>query len=197
MYSGSSPFEACDASLLHPAIALEKLLARETILRLLRLADDGIAALQRTGIVATAEEARREIRRLRPIAVDSDRVKKIFPMSEVVEVDDRAELPCLAEFLRRRVVRGEHDLLADIPDPLGEDELRHRRAVAAEVELLEELHEMRVRRGLHGEELPEALVPGERLLQAFGVLANCLRVVDVKRSRPPRRNLLELFLGER
>ncbi len=52
--------EAPDSGVAHRGVALEELVAGEAVLRLLRLADDGVAALERTGVVAAAEEARGE-----------------------------------------------------------------------------------------------------------------------------------------
>ena len=188
--------EALHPGRLHLRVALEELLARHAVLRLLGLADDGVAALQRTGVVAAAEDmavkflgqgcgsARGPVR-------FPYRLHHALPVRDVVEVDYRAELPCLAELLCRRVVRGEHDRLAHVADLLGEHELRHRRAVAAEAELLEKLHEVRIRRSLHGEVLAEALVPGEGLPESLRVGADALRVVDVERRRPFLRCLFD------
>ena len=111
-------------------------------------------------------------------------------MRNVVEVDNRAKFPRLLELLGRRVVRRKHYRLADVAHLLGKNKLGHRRAVATEVKLLQKLHEVRVRRRLYGEVFAEALVPCKRLLQATRVLADRLRVIDVKRRRPlPRRFL--------
>ena len=115
-------------------------------------------------------------------------------LRDVVEVDDRAELPGLPEFLVRRVIRREHDVFADVADLLRKDQLRHRRAVTADVKLLQELHQIRIRRSLHGEVLAEPLVPRKRLLEALRVVTNRLRIIDVERRRPLRRNLLEFGL---
>ena len=115
-------------------------------------------------------------------------------MRDVVEVDDRAELPGLPEFLVRRVIRREHDVFADVADLLRKDQLSHRRAVTADVKLLQELHQIRIRRSLHGEVLAEPLVPRKRLLEALRVVTNRLRIIDVERRRPLRRNLLEFGL---
>ena len=194
--------EALDAGVAHRGVAVEELVAGEAVLRLLGLADDGVAALERTGVVAAAEEARRE--RIRAIrnrgwnAADlTQGVEEERPVGDVVEVDDRAEIPRLHELLRRRVVGSEHNRLAGVADTLGEHQLGHRGAVAAEVELLQELHDLGIRRRLDRKVLAEPLVPRKRLLQPASVLADRLRVVDVERGRVFRGYLLKLRLVER
>ena len=169
-----------DARFLHLRVALEKLFAGEAVLRLLGLADDGVAALQRTWVVAAAHDAVLEIGG----SGSARRFKKPVPVGDIVEIDDRSEFPGLAEFLRRGVVGGEHDRLADVADLLRQDEFRHRRTVAAKIKLLQKLHEIRVGRGLDGEIFAEPLVPGERLFKTPRVLADRLGVVDVERSGP-------------
>ena len=176
--------EALHARGLHLRIAVEELLAREAVLRLLGLANDGIAALQRTRIVAAAHDA------VCPIG-HADRLLEERPVRDVVEVDNRLERP------GRRVVRGEHDLVTDVADLLGEDELRHRRAVATKAKLLKELHEIRIRSGLHREELAETIVPGERGLQTARIGANGLRIIHVERCRVCLRRLFNPCLVKR
>ena len=188
--------EARDARRLHLRIVVKELLARKAVLRLLGLADDGVAALQGPGVVTAAENmalkfhgsgcggARTPVR-------STNRLKQKIPMRNVVEVDNRAKFPRLLELLGRRVVRRKHYRLAYVAHLLGKNELCHRRAVAPEVEFLQHLHEVRVRRRLYGEVFAEALVPCKRLLQATRVLADRLRVVDVKRRRPFLRRFLD------
>ena len=199
--------EAPDPRLLHLRVALEELFARHAVLRLLGLPDDGVAALQGTGVVAAAENsisqihgsgcggARTPVRSTRAPVRSSHRLQHALPVRDVVEVDDRAELPRLPELLGGRVVRGEHYRLARVADLLGKHELGQRRAVAPEAELLKKLHEVRIRRRLDREVLAEALVPGKGLLEALRVGAHRLRVVDVERRRPARgRRLYPLLV---
>ena len=62
---------------------------------------------------------------------------------------------------------------------------------------LQDRHQVRVGRGLHGEIFVKALVPGERGLQFARVGANRRLVVDVERRRPAPRDLLKLLGRER
>ena len=146
-----------NARRLHLGITVEKLLARKTVLRLFGLADDGVSALERTGIVATAENTLRKSRiEIRKIGT---RGEEIIPMGDIIEIDYRPELPRTAEFLGGSVVGREHYRLARVADALGKFEFGHGRAVGSEIKLLQKLHQIRIGRGLHREILTKTRVP--------------------------------------
>ena len=180
--------EALHSLLLHAAVGLEELGLREAVFRLLGLADDGVAALERTG-VPTAAEAIREMA--------AQRALEEIEVGDVVEVDDRAERGRFLELGGRRVVRREHHVFPDVSDGLCENQLRHRRTVAAETFLSEQRHEVRVGRGLDGEVLVEALVPGKGGFETARVRDDRRLVVDVERRGPARGNGLKLFTRKR
>ncbi len=77
--------------------------------------------------------------------------------SYVVEVDDRAGLARGDELRRRRVVGGEHDVLAADARLLREDDLGKRARVGAEALLGEDLEDEGIGQGLDREEFLEAV----------------------------------------
>ena len=111
----------------------------------------------------------------------AEEFRKAWQLGAIINLDDITHWPFVLDSVGRPQTA-----------ELGEHKLRHRRAVAPEVELLQDLHQVRVRRRLHREVLTEALVPAERLLETLRVLPNRLRVIDMERSRPLRRDLLQL-----
>ena len=104
----------------------EELLTRKTVLGLLGLADNGVAALERTRIPAAAHQLREGL------AGCLKGLHKEIPVRNVIEVDYRPYLGGLDELLGRRVVRREHDRFAHVSDGLRKDQLSERRAVASE-----------------------------------------------------------------
>src|SRR5208282_4693570 len=92
-------------------VALEELPAREAILGLLGLADDGVAFLERAGVVPAAYELGY-----------ARRLRERLDMRDVIEVDDGARLPSRRELGGGGVVRREHYVLADDPRLPGEDQ---------------------------------------------------------------------------
>ena len=105
-----------------------------------------LPCLQRPGVVAEADQLGQAGVLLEEIDV-----------GDVVQVDDRAEVPGLDELLGGGVVGGEHDLLAGDADPLGEHQLGQRAAVGAEALFLQDLQDEGIGQRLDGEELLEAL----------------------------------------
>ena len=173
--------EALDALGLEHGVGLEELVAGETVLRLLGLADDGVAALEGAGVVAEADA----------LGETGDLLEE-GDVGDVVEVDVGAQLLGLHELLGRGVVGGEHDGVAGQTDALGEEQLGQGRAVGAEALLLQDAHEVGVGRGLDGEEVAETLVPGEGVAQAAGGGADGALIVEVEGGGPTVRDLADL-----
>ena len=117
----------------------------------------------------------------------------IFHMGDVIQIDDGAQLGGQGELILRRVVGGEHDLLAPDAAPVGHHQLRQGGAVRAAALLLEQLQNGRGGGGLDGKIFPIAGVPGKRRLQAAGVFTDALLVIDVEGGGVLGRNGLELI----
>ncbi len=112
---------------------------------------------------------------------------------DVVEVDESAELGGLVHVERRRLVGGEHDLVALETACLGEQQLGVARAVHAAALLVEDAQKRGVGRGLHGEVLLEAGVPGERGVDRAGTGADACLVVEVEGRGDVRHDGLDLL----
>ena len=168
------------------AIALEHLLTREPVLRLDGLADDVVALDEVAGVVAEAEEVRQ-----------TGVLRHVVKVTEVVEIDDGTELDRLLELLVRRVVRGEHDLLALDARRRRDDELGNAAAVRARTVLVQELHDARVRQCLYSEVLAKARRPCECLAQTAKIRTDLCLVVEMKRGRVPLDETQCLLLCER
>jgi len=104
------------------SVAFKKLFAGEAVLRLFGFADDGVAFLERAGVVAEAHE-------IGEFAAES--LLEVGNVRDVIEVDDRTELVGLTVFVGRRVVRGEDDLFALDADGLTQGQFSVGRAIAA------------------------------------------------------------------
>ncbi len=163
--------EAAHPLRLQLPIAVHQLLAREAVLRFFRLADDGVPLAQRPRVVAQANHFRQ-----------SHLLFQIRDVGDVIEVDDRTQLPGTAVLFRRRLVRGEHDVLAGGSDPLAEHQFRQAGAVPAQTFLPQDLQQVRIRGGFDRKILLE-LGPGEGLDQPAGAGADRGFVIDVKRRR--------------
>ena len=94
------------------AKTLEDLGARQTVFRLLRLPHDETAFAQLAGIVADRND----------LGYSAATVQKL-DMADVVKIDGGAERSGLDELVGGRVVRGEHDLLANDARSLRQDQL--------------------------------------------------------------------------
>ena len=127
----------------------------------------------------------------------ADGLGQIVHQSQVVQVDDGAQLMGQLEFLGGRVVGGEHDVLAGDAAALGHGQLRQGGAVAAAALLLEKLQNGRGGGGLDGEVLPVAGIPGEGLPQAAGVFPDACFIVDMERSGVLGGNGLQLIPGDK
>ena len=110
--------EALDALGLEHGVGLEELVAGQAVLRLLGLADDGVAALEGAGVVAQADA----------LGQAGDALEE-GDVGDVVEVDVGAQGLGLHELLGGGVVGGEHDGVAGQADALGEEQLGQRGAV--------------------------------------------------------------------
>ena len=178
--------EPLHAHLKGTAITLEHLLTREPVLRLDGLADDVVALDEVAGVVAEAEEVRQ-----------TGVLRHVVKVTEVVEIDDGTELDRLLELLVRRVVRGEHDLLALDARRRRDDELGNAAAVRARTVLVQELHDARVRQCLYSEVLAKARRPCECLAQTAKIRTDLCLVVEMKRGRVPLDETQCLLLCER
>ena len=101
----------------------------------------------------------------------------------IVQIDDRTHAVCEGELARLGFVGGEHDLMPFKAACTAEHQLGLRGAVHAAALLAKNLEDKRIGRGLDGEILFKALVPGKRLIQRTGRTADARLVVDMKRRR--------------
>ena len=118
-------------------------------------------------------------------------------VSDVVEVDGGAELVREGEVLRRRVVRGEHDVRPGYALTFAEHQLRERGAVHAAAFLVQDVHDGRIGRGLDREVLLEALVPRKSLANEARVAPYPALVVEMVRRREPLVQLQKLLFGHK
>ena len=118
-------------------------------------------------------------------------------MRDVVEIDHGAECDRLLELVERRIVRREHDLLANNARHFRDKELGDAAAVRPRALLVQNLDNARIRQCLHREMLTKAGCPRERIAQAAAVRADLLLVVDVKRRREFFNEFYGLFALER
>ena len=139
------------------------------------------------GIVAAADGFRNS----------ADGLGQIIHQGQVVQIDDGAQLVGHLKFLSGRVVGGEHDILAGDAAALGHGQFRQGGAVAAAALLLENLQNGRGGCGFHGEILPVAGIPGERLAQAAGVFPDACFIIDMERSGVLGGNGLQLIPGDK
>ena len=178
--------EAFRAHLTRPAVAVYKLLSGKAVLGLGRLADDVVAALELTRVVAEADQLRH-----------AGMLLQILQVRDVVKIDHRPQLPGLDVLLCRGIVGGEHDILAPYPRHLGKEELRQGRTVGPHALLLENPDNPGVRQGLDGEVILEPSGnPVEGLVEPPGVGPDGSLVVDMKRGRVLPGNLHYLFSGK-
>ena len=167
-------------------VGLEELRARQAVLRIRRIPDDGVPAAQVAGVVAEGED-------LRDATVPLD----VGDVADVVHVDDRPELAGLDVLLRRRLVGGEHDLLPRDPRPLRHHQFRQRTAVGAAPFLVKEVEDMGIRARLDGEILLEPLDPGKGGAEIAHVRAEPPLVVDMEGGRVTAGHLFDELPGER
>ncbi len=114
-------------------------------------------------------------------------------MRVVVKVDVRAEVICLLHILHRRDVGAEHDVGAGDAARLAEHQLGVGRAVHTAAFLLQNLHQIGVRRRLDGKILLVTLVPAERRVERTCVFPDTLFVIHMERRRDIPDDLLRLF----
>ena len=178
--------EPLHAHLKGAPIALEHLLTREPVFCLDGLSDNIVALDEVAGVVAEAEEVRQ-----------AGVLRHVVKVTEVIEVDDGTELDRLLELLIRRIVRGEHDLLA-LDARCGRDnEFGGAAAVRARSVLMQNLNNARIRQCFYGKVLTEARRPCECLAQTAEVRTDLCLVVEMKRGRVPLDETQRLLLRER
>ena len=165
--------EVARAERLEPHERLDHLVLAHAVLGLAGVVHDAVAQLEDPAGVVAAEHGLGDLR---------DALEEV-DHREVVEVDERPEPGGLEHVERRRLVRGEHDLVAGKAACLREQELGVARAVDAAALLLQDLKQRRVRRRLDGEVLPEPRVPRERAVHGARPLAYARLVVEVERGR--------------
>ena len=115
----------------------------------------------------------------------------------VVQIDVCAQLIGFLHILHRSLVGGEHDVAAGKAAGLAEHQLGQGRAVHAAALFLEDLQNNGVGQSLDRKVLLEALVPAECLVDAAGVLADALFIVNVERRGHILNDLLRLRLGQK
>ena len=117
-------------------------------------------------------------------------------VGDVVQIDGGPQLGGQGELLRRGVVGGEHNLIAGEAAALGHHQLGEGGAVHAAALLPEELQDLWVGGGLHGEVLLKAGVPGKGPVQRAGVFPDARLVVQVEGGGVVPNDLLELLQGD-
>ena len=111
----------------------------------------------------------------------------------VVQVDVSAQIVGLLHVLDGGDVGGEHDVLAHGANGLGHHQLGVGGAVTAAALFLQDLQDVGVGGGLHGEVLPVAGVPGKGFLQCTGVGTDTGLVIQVEGGGMLGGDLLGLF----
>ena len=177
--------EMLDPLVFHRAIALDELLLGESVLGFLGFPDDRVSLAKRAGIVAKAEKFRQP-----------DVFFQIGDVTDVIQVDNCAQLLGFLILLIGGVIGGEHDVLSGKAYFFRENQLREGAAVGAESFLFEYFQDVGIRRGLDGEVFAKSRRPREKLFQFAGVLPNRLFIIDVKRSRVGCDNAFDLVLGK-
>ena len=114
----------------------------------------------------------------------------------VVQVDVGPQFTGLFHILAGGLVGGKHDLLPAEAHGLAQHQLGQGRAVHPAAFLPQDLQDRGVGQGLDRKVFLEALVPAERLVDAAGVGADGLLIVDVEGGRHVGQDLLHLGLGQ-
>ena len=114
-------------------------------------------------------------------------------VGDVIQIDGGAQLGGQGELLGGGVVGGEHDVAALEAAAVGHHQLSEGGAVHTAALLLQDLQDLGVGGGLHGEKLFVAGVPGESLVQGAGIFPDALLVIEVEGGGVLVGDLLELF----
>ena len=122
--------EALDPLRLQNAERLGNLRRRHAVLRVARVIHDAVREFEHAARIIAAAHGLREL---------SELFFHTRYVGNVVQVDDAAELRRECELAGRRVIRGEHNLLAGKPAGITHHELSLRRAVHAAAVLLQNL----------------------------------------------------------
>ena len=163
--------EVPGAALAQLAEGLEELLGGHAVLGVAGVVHDAVGELEEPARVEAA--AHRFGDTAHGLLVEVD-------VGDVVEVDDGAELVGEHEVLGRGIVAREHDVVTGDTAGVGKHELAGARAVAAAALLVQDLEDEGVGRGLDGEVLVKAGVPGEGLADGAGVGTDASLVVEVE-----------------
>ena len=127
----------------------------------------------------------------------SDGLLQKVNVSDVVQIDGGPQLVRQDELLCRGVVGGEHDLVPPEPAAVGHHQLSQGGAVHPAALLPEELQNLGVGGGFHGEILLEARIPGEGFVQRPGVFPDAPLVVEMEWGGVVLGNLLKLLRGDK
>jgi hypothetical protein len=180
-------------ALLHQLlVALDHLLLGHAVLGITGLVHDleaffALAQLERSARIVAAEDVLRHT---------GHTVEEVHH-GGVIEVDVGTQLVGFLHILHRSLVGGEHDVAAGKAADFAEHQLGQGGAVHTAALFLQNLQDDRVGQRLDGEILAEALVPAERLVDAAGILADALFIVDMERGGHVLEDLLGLRFGQK
>ena len=104
-------------------------------------------------------------------------------MGNVVQVDGCLQFSREHKFLRRRIIAGEHDVIAPDVQSVAKHQLRIAGTVHPAPFGMQKFHDLRIRKGFDSEEFLVSLVPGKRALQPLQIEADGVAVIDIKGSR--------------
>ena len=167
-------------------ISFEKLLLGHSVLGIARIVHDAVAELINSARIISAAHHLRELR--------SDDAFKERNMCNIIKIDYASELGTERILFSRRIVAREHDRASD---RVRKNKLSLARAVKSESGVPDDLHNIRIRRGLYRKILTETFIPGECILNS---LTTCLYsgfVIDMKRCRVIFGDLLDHFFGNK
>ena len=180
--------ELANAPLSQTTKGLPDLVLGHAELRFGRVADDAVGGLEGPAGVEPAADG---------LGQASEAALEAVHHVEAVEVHDRAHPVGDAVRLVGGVARGEHHASAAHPARLSHHELGGGGAVAAAAHVREEAEYRGRRRGLHGEVLAKALVPGEGVEKRPRARPNRSLVIDLQRSGKLRDDVLEPLCGRK
>ena len=118
-------------------------------------------------------------------------------VGDVVQIDGGPQAVGQGKLLRRGVIGGKHDLFSLKAAALGHHQLGQGGAVHAAPLLPQELENGGRRGSFDGKILPKPGIPGKGRLQPAGVFPDAPLVIEMKRGRILRSNVLELLLGDK
>ena len=168
--------------------SLEELLLREAVLGIAGVVHDPVGHPEdAAGIIAKAHGLRE---------FTSQNLLQERNVRDIIQVDDSAEFSRVRVLLCRRIVGRKHDVISICPDSVGQHQLRKGRAVESEVIIVKDLHNIGIRRRLHGKIFTKSRIPGKRLFHRLRVLADSLFIIQIKGGGPFLRYLFCLLSGD-